>query len=86
MARSTAQARSATRETNDYSQILDDQAFLMQQVVSGDGMETGTQVSVNDQRYGENRGRNYDMPKPYQPGAAPTTHMSAAPKSSQDFQ
>ena len=45
-------------------------------------MEIGTQGSVNDQRYGENRGRNYDMPKPYQPGAAPTTHMSAAPKSS----
>ena len=48
MARSTAQARSATRETSDYSQMLDDQAFLMQHVVSGEGMDTGTQGSVND--------------------------------------
>jgi len=73
LARSTAQARSATRETNDYSQMLDDQAFLMQQIVSGEGMDTGTQGSVNDQRYAEHRAKNYDMPKPYQPGAAPTT-------------
>jgi hypothetical protein len=28
--------------------MLDDQAFLMQQVVSGEVMDTGTQGSVND--------------------------------------